>query len=179
MSGININGNNYINKYYSNTQKQSMIINKCDYLYDTIYFMLIDLYWNLKDFKIIKSLNTFILNLKPKTSDLLIPFTYYTNALHDKHYVNDLIDLFAIIDKNTSFNFKEYDDRNFYKEIKILQSNNNFIKFDKWWEIFEEAKCKLDEQYNKCCIWEEENIDRDCDQLAELAWEEKMAEFCC
>ena len=44
---------------------------------------------------------------------------------------------------------------------------DKYMKLDDWWVQFEELRILIDKQ---CCRWEEEeDVQRDCDRLAELS----------
>ena len=46
------------------------------------------------------------------------------------------------------------------------------MKFDEWWFQFEELIRLIETQYNKYCMWEEYDIERDMDRLYELSDDE-------
>ena len=46
-----------------------------------------------------------------------------------------------------------------------------YMKFEDWWIQFINLRQLIDEQYEKCCRWEEEDNGRDMDRLAELEFE--------
>jgi len=47
-----------------------------------------------------------------------------------------------------------------------------YIKFEDWWSQFEELKGLLKVQYKKLVKWEEEDVERDTNRLAELSDDE-------
>lgn len=47
-----------------------------------------------------------------------------------------------------------------------------YMKYDDWWDQLQELMKKLEEQLEKHKKWEAEDIERDCDRLAELEEDE-------
>jgi hypothetical protein len=47
------------------------------------------------------------------------------------------------------------------------------MKYDDWWDQLQELMKKLEEQLEKHKKWESEDIERDCDRLAELEDDER------
>jgi len=48
-----------------------------------------------------------------------------------------------------------------------------YMKWDDWWVQFIELRKLIDEQYEKCCKWEEYDVGRDMDRYTELEFEDE------
>ena len=89
----------------------------------------------------------------------------YTNELHEKDYVECLQRWL----KHFGIYYFEFIEPEEDEEINMKE----YMKWDDWWVQFEELRKLIDEQYKKCCRWEEEDVGRDCDRLVELAYEDE------
>jgi hypothetical protein len=54
-----------------------------------------------------------------------------------------------------------------------------YMKYDDWWIQLQELIKKLEKQLEKHKKWESEDIERDCDRLAELEDDERDDDYFC
>jgi len=141
------------------------MISKKKSLYDNVYFTLRDLFWNSNSADTCFQANNFNHDLtdgiyfEERTEGF-----QYTNKLHQKYYVERLQRWLKRFNPNY-FEFLEVEE--------LAYEDEAYMKFDEWWVQFEELRKLIDEQYEKCCKWEEEDTGRDCDRLEELAYEDE------
>ncbi len=86
----------------------------------------------------------------------------YSNDLHQIYFVEKLKSWL----KKFRISYFEFIEPEEGEEIDM----NEYMKFDDWWVQFEELRNLIDLQYEKCRRLEEENNERDCNRLAELAY---------
>ena len=160
MSGRIINGIKYIRLCNDNDFKKKS-------LNDNVYFTLRDIFVNAESYDDIMAANLYNNKI---TGDVYFEDRterfQYSNELYQKYFVERIqrwLKRFNI--HYFEFAEPEDDDLRFVDEKK-------YMKFDDWWVQFEELRKLIDEQYEKCCRWEEEDVGRDCDRLEELAYED-------
>ena len=89
----------------------------------------------------------------------------YTKLLYDynSNYTQNLVDWLCTTypSKPSLFEFHPLDEDN---EIDMKK----YMKLDDWWVQFEYLREKLKRQLEKHKIWEAEDVERECDRLAEL-----------
>lgn len=131
-------------------------------LYDNVYFTLRDIFANAESCDTFMEANNFNICLTNNIcfEDRTERFEY-SNALHEKYFVTRLKSWLQHFDIHY-FEFEELEEDD---EIDM----NKYMKFDDWWGQFLELRNLIDIQYEKCCMWEEEDISRDMDRLAELS----------
>lgn len=149
-----IDGVKYINLMNDNDFKKKS-------LYDNVYFTLRDIFANAYSADTIMEANYFNGRLTNNIcfEDRTERFEY-TNELHQKYFVERLQSWL----KHFNIHYFEFIELEEGEEIH----DESYMKFDDWWVQFEELKNLIHLQYEKCCIWEEEDIGRDMDRLAEL-----------
>lgn len=131
---------------------------------DNVYFTMRDIFWNCDSFDICCQVNDFNSILTGGISFEERTYSFkYTNVLYEKDYIKRL---HRWLKRFTCHCF-EFEEPN-----KDDDKENKYIKFDDWWVQFEELRLLIDKQYEKCCLWEEEDVQRDCDRLAELSEDE-------
>ncbi len=102
----------------------------------------------------------------------------YTNVLYDYNsdYTKKLFNWLSSLNgykvtskpngwKDSMFEFEEVEED--YPEVNEIDMAR-YMKYDDWWDQLQELIKKLEEQLEKHKKWEEEDIGRDCDRLAEL-----------
>lgn len=154
-----INGIKYIYLINDNEFKKKS-------LYDNIYFTLRDIFANadLADtFMKANYFNNLLTNnicFEERTEKFK-----YSRELHQKDYVEHLQKWLKHLNIYY-FKFKEPEEG---EDIDMKK----YIKFDKWWIQFEELRKIIDKQYEKCCKWEEDDVEKECTRPAELAYDDK------
>ena len=143
-------------------------------LYDNVYFTLRDIFGNADSADTCIEANRFNHQLTGGVYYEERPEGFeYTNMLHQKDYVARLKNWLKPFDIHY-FEFEEpEEDEDF--DMK------EYMKWDDWWVQFIELRRLIDEQYEKCCRWEEEDVGRDCDRLEELVYDqgdEALADEC-
>ena len=53
----------------------------------------------------------------------------------------------------------------------VSENMSEYLNYDDWWNQLQELIGKLEEQLEKLNKWEAEDIQRDCDRVAELEYE--------
>ncbi len=129
-------------------------------LEDNVYFTLRDIFWNgeIDDIFTANNFNGLLTNgISFEERDNSFN---YTNVLYDYNssYTQDLLNWLCSI---RSFEFLPPEED---EEIDMKQ----YMKYDDWWVQFEDLREKLKEQLEKHKKWEAEDVERDCDRLAEL-----------
>lgn len=154
-----INGIKYIYLMNNNDFKKKS-------LYDNIYFTLRDIFANAESIDTAMEANSFNGRLTNNIcfEDRTERFKY-SNELHQKYFVEKLKSWL----KHFDIHYFEFEEPEEDEKIDMKE----YMKWDDWWVQFEELRKLIDEQYEKCCIWEEEDVGRDCDRLAELAYEDE------
>ena len=157
MSGRLING---IKHMYNNDDNDF----KKKSLEDNVYFTLRDIFWNCDSADTIMEANYFNGRLTNNIcfEDRTERFQY-SNELHQKDYVGRLQRWLKYI---TIYYF-EFEEPEEDEKIDMKE----YMKFEDWWIQFINLRQLIDEQYEKCCRWEEEDNGRDMDRLAELEFE--------
>ena len=154
-----INGVKYIHLMNDNEFKKKS-------LYDNVYFTLRDIFANADSADTIMEANYFNGRL---TNNICFEERterfQYSNELHQKDYVERLQRWL----KHFGIYYFEFIEPEEDEDIDMKE----YIKWDDWWVQFEELRKLIDEQYEKCCIWEEENIGRDMDRYTELEFEDE------
>lgn len=155
-----INGVKYIHLMNDNEFKKKS-------LYDNVYFTLRDIFANADSADTIMEANYFNGRL---TNDICFEERterfQYSNELHQKYYVERLQRWLKSFDIH-DFEFIEPEED---EDIDMKE----YMKWDDWWVQFIELRKLIDEQYEKCCIWEEEDIGRDMDRYTELEFEVEL-----
>lgn len=141
------NTTKYIGLYDDNNLKQLS-------LNDNVYFTLRDIFRNTGSCNIATEANDYntLLTNGIYLGDRKDNFQY-TNVLHQLKYVNKLRNWLNRFDEDY-FDVEEFDK---------CKNGVIYMKFDDWWKQFEELRDLIDEQYEKCCKWEEE-VRRDMDK---------------
>ena len=149
-----INGVKYIHLMNDNEFKKKS-------LKDNVYFTLRDIFANADSADTIMEANYFNGRLTGGIcfEDRTERFQY-SNELHQKYYVERLQRWL----KHFDIHYFEFEEPEEDEEIDMKE----YMKWDDWWVQFEELRKLIDEQYEKCCRWEEEDVGRDMDRLAEL-----------
>ena len=135
-------------------------------LYDNVYFTLRDIFANAESTDTIMEANYFNGRLTNNISfeDRTKSFQY-SNELHQKYFVEHLQRWL----KRFNIHYFEFEEPEEDEEIDMKE----YMKWDDWWGQFINLRQLIDEQYEKCCRWEEEDVGRDCDRLEELAYEDE------
>jgi hypothetical protein len=154
-----INGVKYIHLMNDNELKKKS-------LYDNVYFTLRDIFANAESSNTFMETNYFNGRLTNNVSfeDRTERFRY-SNELNEISYVSRLHVWLNYFDIHY-FKFVEPEEG---EEIDMKK----YMKWDDWWIQFEELKKLVHKQYKKCCRWEEEDVERDCDRLSELVHEDE------
>jgi hypothetical protein len=134
MTGISINGTNYIRLMHNNELKNAS-------LEDNIYFTLRDIFWN-GDCDMANAANHYnsllTINISFEQSRMNIK---YSDILHDKNsnYTQLLYNWIKRFSKfkNHIFDFEEVNDS---ANINM----NDYMKYDDWWEQYLELLKKLE-----------------------------------
>jgi hypothetical protein len=147
MSGLIIDGIKYICIMENNDFKKKS-------LDDNVYFTLRDIFWN--------SLSADIIFQASKFNDKLsgdISYEYrndkfnYTNVLYEENYLYKLLIWLKKIGIH-HFDFLE-------PENDEVIDMKKYMKFDDWWVQFINLINLIETQYEKCCKWEVEDLERD------------------
>ena len=159
MSGRLINGIKYMYINDDNDFKKKS-------LYDNVYFTLRDIFCNCNSLDTCFQANDYnsLLTNNIYFEDRTEKFRY-TNVLYEKDYVERLQSWL----KHFNIHYFEFEEPEEDEEIDMKE----YMKWDDWWVQFINLKQLIDEQYKKYCKWEEEDVGRDCDRLAELAYEDE------
>lgn len=135
-------------------------------LYDNVYFTLRDIFANAESADTIMEANYFNGRL---TGGIFFEERTerfeYSHELHQKYFVERLQSWL----KHFNIHYFEFEEPEEDEEIDMKE----YMKWDDWWDQFINLRQLIDEQYEKCCIWEEEDVGRDCDRLEELAYEDE------
>lgn len=171
MAGRLINGIQYVGLMNDNSFKSKS-------LEDNVYFTLRDIFWN-GDINDVFSANYFnsLLTNNISFEERKDNFNY-TNILYDYNldYTKKLFNWLSRLSgyngtdtrKNSLFEFLELEEN---EEIDMTE----YMKYDDWWDQFQELMKKLEEQLEKHEKWKEEDVERDCDRLAEI--EDELQKF--
>lgn len=158
MAGRLINGIKYMGLMNDNSFKSKS-------LEDNVYFTLRDIFWNgeINDVFSANHFNSLLTNnISFEERDSSFD---YTNLLYDYNsdYTRNLLGWICRMFpyKNSSFEFLPLEEG---EDIDM----SLYIKYDDWWSQFEDLRKKLEEQLEKHNKWEAEDVERDCDRLAEL-----------
>jgi hypothetical protein len=156
MSGLLINGIKYISIMENNDFKKKS-------LNDNVYFTLRDIFWNSMSADTVFQANNFNEKLSGGICYEYRPDNFnYTNVLYeDKNYLYKLLKWF----KKININYFDFLEPEHDEEIDIKK----FMKFDDWWVQFINLISLIELQYEKSCKWEVEDLECDCDRLAELS----------
>ena len=159
MPGLLINGFKYMRLCNDNDFKKKS-------LEDNVYFTLGDIFCNAESYDDIMSTCLYSNQLTDGVyfEDRTDKFQY-TILIHEKDFVGRLQRWLKKFNVHY-FDFIELDEG---EEI----TEEEYMKFDDWWVQFDELRKIIDIQYEKCCRWEKEDIDRDMDRLAELEYEDR------
>ena len=154
-------------------------------LEDNVYFTLRDIFWNgeVNDLMTVNHFNGLLTNnICFEERD---KYFEYTNLLYDYNsdYTKKLYNWLSMLTgykltskpnewKASIFEFLEVNEDD---EIDM----EKYIKYDDWWEQLQELMKKLEEQLEKHKKWEAEDVERDCDRLAELEDDERDDKYFC
>ena len=154
MAGRLIDGIRYIGLMNDNEFKSKL-------LEDNVYFTLRDIFWNIDINNGIRanyfnSLLTNNISFEERDKNF-----QYTNVLYDynSNYTQDLLNWLCRI---YSFEFLPLEEDEYI-------DMNQYMKYDDWLVQFEDLLKKLKEQLEKHKVWEEEDVQRDCDRQTELS----------
>ena len=89
----------------------------------------------------------------------------YSNELYQKYFVEKLKSWL----KYFNISYFEFEEPEEDEQIDMKE----YMKWDDWWGQFINLRQLLDEQYEKCCIWEEDDVGRDMDRYTELEFEDE------
>ena len=153
MSGILVDEIRYFKLMNNNEFKNKS-------LEDNVYFTLRDIFANAESADTFMEANNFSSRLTNNIcfEDRIESF-HYSNELHQRYYVESLRNWLKHFDIHY-FEFKELE-----KDEEF--DMNKYIKWEDWWVQFEELRNLIDIQYEKCCKWEKEDIDRDMEELSD------------
>lgn len=156
-SGILINGTKYM-----------YIHHKYDYnvlsIYDRLYFILRDIFANTGSIYIIMKAIDLNHSLTGGISFEKTPNSFgYSTILNNKYFVDNLFKLLNDISID-SFEFLKPKEG---EEINI----DKYMKWDEWWDKFIELRKLIKQRYEKICMREEENIERNSDIVHEYEYE--------
>lgn len=158
--GMLINEIKYIHLAFKNDLKKIS-------LEDNVYFTLFDISINADSYDDLMTASIYKDKLACKRFKDRTDKFKYANILNEKYFVGCLKKWFKTFDTD-SFRFFEEKEGN-----SSIFIEDEYMNFDDWWVQFEELRKLIDEQYEKCCKREEEDIGRDCDRLEELAYEDE------
>ncbi len=163
MAGRLIEGIRYVGLMNDNSFKSKS-------LEDNVYFTLRDIFWNggPDDCFASNHYNSLLKN------GISFEEREYTNVLYDYNsdFTQKLYNWLCLFKKNYMFDFENpYED----EEIDMKK----YMKYDDWWDQFQELIKKLEKQLEKHKKWESEDVGRDCDRLAELEDDEREDEYFC
>ncbi len=144
MTGIVINGIKYMYIVNDNDFKKKS-------LYDNVYFTLRDIFANADSFDTIMESNCYnsILTGNVSFEDRTDKFQY-ANVLDKKDYTGKLLNWLKNFNVNW-FNFYEPEE---YEETDMTK----YMKLDEWWVQFEDLRHLIKDQYEKCCMQEEDVV---------------------
>jgi hypothetical protein len=178
MAGRLIEGIRYVGLMNDNSFKSKS-------LEDNVYFTLRDIFWNgqVDDILSANYYNGLLTN--GITFEKRDKYFEYANILYDynSNYTQKLYDWLSWLTgykltsksngcKDSMFDFLEVEEDD---EIDV----EKYMKYDDWWDQLQELIKKLEEQLEKHKKWESEDIERDCDRLAELDDDEIEDEYFC
>lgn len=165
MAGRLIDGIRYVGLMNDNSLKSKS-------LEDNVYFTLRDIFRNgeINDLFTANHFNELLTNgISFEERDERFE---YTNLLYDYNsdFTKKLYEWLSSLTgykvtskpnvwKDSMFEFLEVDDET---------DMSKYMKYDDWWDQLQELMKKIEEQLEKHKVWEEEDIGRDCDRLAEL-----------
>jgi hypothetical protein len=154
-------------------------------LEDNVYFTLRDIFWNggIDDLMKANHFNGLLTNnISFEERDKRFE---YANILYDYNsdYTTKLYDWLSRLSgykrtanvngrKDSMFEFLEVEED---EEIDMSE----YMKYDDWWDQLQQLIKKLEEQLEKHKTWEAEDVERDCDRLAELEYDEKSDKYFC
>lgn len=178
MAGRLINGIQYVGLMNDNSFKSKS-------LEDNVYFTLRDIFWN-SDINDIFSVNHFSSLL---TNDISFEERKdnfkYTNILYDYNldYTKNLFNWLSRLTgykitsnpsgrKNIMFDFQELEEGD--PEVNDIDMTK-YMKYDDWCDQLQELMKKLEELLEKHEKWRAEDVERDCDRLAEI--EDELQQF--
>ena len=178
MAGRLIKGVRYVGLMNDNSFKSKS-------LEDNVYFTLRDIFWNGEIDDLMSANNYNGLLTKGVSFEERDKNFEYANLMYDYNsdYTQKLYDWLARLTgyKLTS-NQKAWKDRMFeFLELEEGEEINmsEYMKYDDWWDQLQELVKKLEEQLEKHKKWESEDIERDCDRLAELEDDERDDDYFC
>lgn len=158
--GIIINGTKYIELVNNNEYKNKS-------LSDNVYFTLRDIFLNSESIDTAMEANGFNKRL---TGGICFEDRHndfqYTNVLYESVFIVKLLRWL----NNFNIHYFEFEQQQIEddKDINLTE----YMKFDDWWQQFEQLKSLLKQQLEKCIQWEEEDVERDCSRQCELDNEE-------
>jgi hypothetical protein len=178
MAGRLINGIRYVGLMNDNSFKSKS-------LEDNVYFTLRDIFWNgdIDDVMTANHYNGLLTNgvsFEERNKNFKYASILYDyNSDYTKKLYNWLIRLTGYKRNSTNVNGRK--DRMFefleLEEGEVIDMSE-YMKYDDWWDQLQELMKKLEEQLEKHKTWEEEDVGRDCDRLAELEDENDDDYFC-
>jgi len=156
MSGRLINGIKYMYINDDNNLKKKS-------LEDNLYFSLRDIFWNSASSDTCIEANAYndMLTNNICYEERTEKFCY-TNILYQKDSVEKILRWLNSFKKVGWFEFLELEEGE-----EIIEEE--YMKFDDWWNQFEELRSLIRVKYEKLEKWEEEDVQRDTDRLAELS----------
>jgi hypothetical protein len=162
MAGRLIDGIRYMGLHDDNSFKSKS-------LEDNVYFTLRDIFWN-GDVNDCITANYFngILTNNSTFEERDINFKY-TNLLYDYNF-DFTKKLYNWICRMSKYKDSVFDFEKSQEDEEIDMTE--YMKYDDWWVQFEELRKKLEEQLEKHKKWETEEVERDCDRLAQLSDDE-------
>ena len=167
MAGRLIDGIRYVGLMNDNSFKSKS-------LEDNVYFTLRDIFWNGEVDDVFSANHYNGLLTNGITFEKRDKYFEYASVLYDynSNYTQKLYDWLSRLTgykltskpngwKDSMFEFLEVDEDD---EIDMAK----YMKYDDWWDQLQELIKKLEKQLEKHKKWEAQDIERDCDRLAEL-----------
>jgi hypothetical protein len=178
MAGRLIDGIKYVGLMNDNSFKSKS-------LEDNVYFTLRDIFWNGEVDDVFSANHYNGLLTNGITFEKRDKYFEYASVLYDynSNYTQKLYDWLSRLTgykltskpngwKDSMFEFLEVDEDD---EIDMAK----YMKYDDWWDQLQELIKKLEKQLEKHKKWESDDVERDCDRLAELEDDDYFCEYGC
>jgi hypothetical protein len=167
MAGRLIDGVRYVGLMNDNSFKSKS-------LEDNVYFTLRDIFWNgeIDDVFSANHYNGLLTN--GITFEKRDKYFEYANILYDyvSDYTQKLYDWLIRLTGNKRTSKPNGWKDNMFEFLEVNEDDeidmSEYMKYDDWWDQLQQLIKKLEEQLEKHKKWEAQDIERDCDRLAEL-----------
>jgi hypothetical protein len=178
MAGRLIDGVRYVGLMNDNSFKSKS-------LEDNVYFTLRDIFWNgeIDDVFSANHYNGLLTNgISFEERDERFE---YTNVLYDYNsdYTQKLYDWLIRLTGNKRTSKPNGWKDNMFEFLEVNEDDeidmSEYMKYDDWWDQLQQLIKKLEEQLEKHKKWEAQDIERDCDRLAELDYDERDDDYFC